>query len=79
MKPTSFRTLDVRPLLERGIEPFLQIRTEISALRPDEGLILLSPFRPSPLIQMLQAEGFASTTEWQADGSWRTVFERVAP
>jgi hypothetical protein len=79
MKPSSsatLRTLDVRPLLARGEEPFDQIMVAVSALRPDEGFLLVTPFLPSPLIEKLQSEGFRARPERHSDGSWQTQFLR---
>ena len=77
MSTKQFRTLDVRPTLKRGGEPFSVINQEVSSLRPDEGLILLTPFLPSPLIEYLKGEGFEARPQSQADGSWQTIFTRV--
>lgn len=70
------RTLDVRPLLASGIEPLPAIRAEVNSLAPDEGLILLSPFLPSPLVDLLRANGFRARPERLVDGTWRTTFDR---
>ena len=71
------RTLDVRPLLARGEEPFTEIMSTVAALAPDENLLLLTPFLPSPLIEKLGAEGFVARPERMRDGTWRTHFIRA--
>ena len=73
--PCRFKTLDVRPMLARGAEPFSKIRETIDALAPDEGLSVIAPFLPSPLIEKLSSEGFHSRVERQ-NGSWITHFWR---
>jgi len=73
--PRKFKTLDVRPILARGIEPFSKIREAIDALDRNEGLSLIAPFLPSPLIEKLGSEGFQSRVERQ-NGSWITHFWR---
>lgn len=78
VKPQHFKRLDVRKLLARGGNPFTVIRASVDALRTDEGLIVVSPFLPSPLIEKLGGEGFASRVEPQSDGSWVTYFWREA-
>ena len=70
------RTLDVRPLIARGEEPFQKILGTVAALQPEESLLLLSPFLPSPLIEKLRADGFEAHPERAGDGSWRTLFVR---
>lgn len=72
----TFKKFDVRKLLAQGIEPFPEILRRVEALRENEGLAILSPFLPSPLIEKLRSENFASRVEHQADGSWLTYFWR---
>jgi hypothetical protein len=73
--PRKFKTLDVRPILARGLEPFAEIRAAVEALQPDEGLSVVAPFLPSPLIEKLGSQGFHSRVERQV-GSWVTHFWR---
>jgi uncharacterized protein (DUF2249 family) len=72
----KFKTLDVRPILAHGIEPFAKIRENIDALGPDEGLSVIAPFLPSPLIEKLGSEGFRSRVERQVGGVWAVHFWR---
>jgi len=71
----KFRTLDVRPILAKGGEAFLVIRERIEQLPANEGLAVVAPFLPSPLIEKLASEGFHSRVEHQTD-SWITYFWR---
>jgi len=71
-----FKRLDVRDLLNRGIEPFPEIRQRINLLKANEGLILAAPFLPSPLIEKLRGEGFASKVERGAGADWMVYFWR---
>ena len=70
------RTLDVRPLLARGEDPFRKIMATVAALREGESLLIVSPFLPSPLIERLQGDGFDARPERSSDGAWRTHFVR---
>jgi uncharacterized protein (DUF2249 family) len=74
---TQFKRLDVRPILARGHEPFSAIRQRVDNLKPDEGLIVIAPFLPSPLIEKLGSEGFASKFERGTDGEWIVYFWRA--
>jgi hypothetical protein len=47
-------------------------------LRPGEGLAVVAPFLPSPLIEKLGSEGFESRVERGAEGSWIAYFWRRA-
>lgn len=71
----KFKTLDVRPLIAKGVEPFPTIRARIDQLGPGEGLSLFAPFLPSPLIEKLAGEGFCIRVEHQT-GFWITHFWR---
>jgi hypothetical protein len=76
MAPRKFKTLDVRPILTKGVEPFSRIRESIDALGPDEGLSVIAPFLPSPLIEILGSQGFQSRVERQVGGGWTVHFWR---
>ena len=79
MSLPSFKRFDVRKLIAQGIEPLPEIRKRVDALKPDEGLAIVSPFLPSPLIEKLRGEDFETRVEPQPDGSWVTYFWRAAP
>ena len=76
MTPTKFKTFDVRPHLARGEEPFDLIRARVDALKPGQGVTIIAPFLPAPLIELLKSEGFQSTMERNGDGSWAVNFWR---
>ena len=69
----KFKTFDVRPIIANGREPFPEIRARIERLGPNEGLSVVAPFLPSPLIEKLSAEGFRSRVE-RRDTVWVTHF-----
>jgi hypothetical protein len=76
MTARKFKILDVRPILAKGVEPFSRICDSIDALETDEGLSVIAPFLPSPLIEKLGSEGFKSRVERQVGGSWTVHFWR---
>ena len=73
-----FKRFDVRDLLQRGVEPFPEIHQRVEALKPDEGLIVIAPFLPSPLIEKLAGEGFSSKVERGNGADWMVYFWRAA-
>ena len=75
---SKFKRFDVRELLRRGVEPLPEIRRRIGALAADEGLIIVAPFLPSPLIERLGSEGFASKVERGHGADWIVYFWREA-
>ncbi len=72
----NFKRLDVRKILAKGVDPYPVIRERVDSLSPGEGLAVIAPFLPSPLIEKLRAESFSSRAEPQHDGSWVTYFWR---
>jgi hypothetical protein len=72
----SFKRFDVRPLLEAGTEPLPEIMSQVAALGPEEGLIVVAPFLPSPLIEKLKSEGFSSKIERGNGTNWMIYFWR---
>ena len=77
MPPLSqFKRFDVRPLLKRGEEPLPQILKRVQGISLDEGIIILAPFLPSPLIELLGSQGFASKVERGERASWIVYFWR---
>lgn len=70
------KRLDVRPLLARGEDPRLAVDTALTTLHPGQGLTVVAPFLPSPLIERLKATGFSARAERRTDGSWSVDFVR---
>jgi len=73
---TTFKKLDVRRLIAEGTEPFSKIRAKIDMLKAGEGLTVIAPFLPSPLIEKLGSEGFRSSVTRHSDGAWAVNFWR---
>ena len=65
-----FKRFDVRPLLARGEEPFPAIRARVEGLKAGDGIIIVAPFLPSPLIEKLASEGFGSKVERGSGTDW---------
>lgn len=76
MSAPRFKVVDVRPHLARGDEPFALIRSRVDALQAGDGVTIIAPFMPAPLIELLKGEGFRSTMEHRADGAWAVSFWR---
>jgi uncharacterized protein (DUF2249 family) len=76
MSAPKFKLLDVRPHLARGEEPLPLIRARVDELKVGEGVTIVAPFMPAPLIELLKSEEFQSTMEHRADGSWAINFWR---
>jgi hypothetical protein len=72
----QFKRFDVRDLIRRGVEPLPEILQRITRLKPEEGLIVVAPFLPSPLIENLHGQGFVSKVERGAGADWMVYFWR---
>ncbi len=51
-------TLDVRPIIEEGKDPFLDIMAKVKTLKNDEVFLLINSFEPVPLYSVLGKKGF---------------------
>ena len=79
MPPMSqFKRFDVREMIQNGIEPFPEIRKRVDALKGGQGLVVIAPFLPSPLIEKLSSEGFGSRVERGTGAGWMVYFWRQA-
>jgi uncharacterized protein (DUF2249 family) len=73
---SEFKRFDVRDLIRRGVEPFPKILQRVGRLKAAEGLIIVAPVLPSPLIEKLGSEGFASKVERGSGADWLVYFWR---
>lgn len=74
MSHQSYATLDVRPILLAGGEPFAAIMQSVATLKPGEGLRLLATFEPLPLFKVLGAKGFSHEARRLDQGDWEVLF-----
>ena len=72
----KFKRFDVREMIRGGIEPFPFIRERVDQLKNSKGLIIIAPFLPSPLIEKLSSEGFATKLERGTDADWMVYIWR---
>ncbi len=69
-------TLDVRPIIAAGDEPFDQIMSTVGALGLDEELVIIAPFEPVPLEGVLGSQGFSFDVVEIGSGDWQVTFSR---
>jgi uncharacterized protein (DUF2249 family) len=74
--PQHTTTLDVRPDLERGDEPFERIMAAAAAIGPGQHLAVIAPFEPVPLYAVLQGQGFSHQTAQPSPDEWVVTFTR---
>lgn len=71
-------SLDVRPILAAGEDPFARIMGVVAKLAPGTPLILEAPFDPAPLRRVLAQKGFAEHAECLTPDHWRVYFLKGA-
>jgi uncharacterized protein (DUF2249 family) len=76
--PQSVQTLDVRPVLARGEDPYALVMGAAAAVAEGGELVVDAPFNPAPLRRVLARQGFSSTGRKLAEGHWRILFRRDA-
>jgi len=72
----NMKTLDVRPTLDSGTDPFKIIMQTIKALKDNETLQIINSFEPIPLIRKLKSKGYNSWTEHAKEGVVHTFFKK---
>ena len=70
--------VDVREDIRAGREPFSRIMNAVAALNTDQRLLLLAPFEPTPLVHVLNKQGFRHTAHPNESGDWEVLFVREA-
>jgi hypothetical protein len=67
-------SVDVRPLLAQGEDPFMALMERAAVVEMGGTLVVDAPFNPSPLRRMLAGRGFSSYGRRLAQGHWRVYF-----
>lgn len=75
-KLTAAAILDVRPELAEGGEPFVHILETASGIERDQSLLIIAPFEPAPLYDVLDQRGFSHATEHVGADEWIVRFTK---
>ena len=70
-------TVDARPIIAAGGEPFDTIMSAVNELGDDEELVVLAPFEPVPLEGVLGSQGFTHEAVDLGGGDWKVTFRRT--
>ncbi|PIE23466.1 MAG: hypothetical protein CSA62_07560 [Planctomycetota bacterium] len=70
--------LDARPLIGRGEDPLEEVLRLLHLLAPTGAVQLLAPFRPTPLITLLESRGFLVTVSELGKGDWELILRGEA-
>jgi hypothetical protein len=74
-----FKRLDVCPMIARGEAPLGRIRDAVNSLGAGEGLLVVAPFLPAPLVELIRSEGFETRVEPDGHGRWLVSVWRELP
>ncbi|MHB8854474.1 MAG: DUF2249 domain-containing protein [Ignavibacteriaceae bacterium] len=58
LNPDKIIILDVRPIIDTGKDPFLEIMSKVKALKEDDIFLLINSFEPIPLYSVMGKKGF---------------------
>lgn len=70
-------TIDARPIIAAGAEPFDAIMASVATLDENEDLVVLAPFEPVPLEGVLSSQGFTYEAVDLGGGDWQVTFRRA--
>ena len=74
----SVVTLDAREFIQSGRDAFALIMGAVSRLADGESLLLLAPFEPEPLYQVMALRGFDYMATLRDNGDWEILFSPCA-
>lgn len=77
MDKKNIVTLDVRPILSGGVDPFDEIMKTIKGMKEDETLLIINTFEPVPLLNILQKRGYIYQTERPEPGVVHCYLQKV--
>src|SRR5579859_3410295 len=68
--------VDVREDIRSGREPFSKIMIAVAGLKATQDLLIVAPFEPTPLMELLQKQGFGYVSSALPSGDWEVRFMR---
>ncbi|MCX7736934.1 MAG: DUF2249 domain-containing protein [Candidatus Kapabacteria bacterium] len=69
-------TLDARPIVMSGGHPIQEVMMSVQSLANGEVFKLITPFQPTPLIDMIGSQGFKVFCEKENDTLFHTYFSK---
>jgi len=76
MKKENIIEMDVRPVLERGDDPFEAIMARLKTMKTGYTLKIINTFEPIPLLNILKKKGYIYLTERPEPGIVHTYLEK---
>jgi uncharacterized protein (DUF2249 family) len=78
IKPGGVTVFDVTPILASGKDPLKDILGQIKSLKPGNVLKIVNTFEPTPLILLLEKQGFETYVDTIANDLVETYFYKKA-
>jgi len=79
MKKDKIVQLDVRPILDGGVDPFNAIMDELREINEaTETLLIINTFEPIPLLNILKKKGYEYETERPEEGIVHTYLTKIS-
>ena len=78
LKPEQISELDVRPIIEAGEDPLSVIIKKVKSIQPGNALKIINSFEPTPLLSLLQKQGFEYYVDKIDDNEVDTYFFRTS-
>jgi len=76
IKSQHIISMDVRPILANGEDPLQYILAKVKVLNSGEILKIINTFEPTPLIRMLEKQGFQTYVKRLTDSHVETYFRK---
>lgn len=76
MKKERILELDVRPILDDGVDPFEAIMAKLKTMDDSETLLIINTFEPIPLLNLLKKKGYVYETVRPESGLVHTYLEK---
>ena len=74
MKPGQIVEFDVRPIIDANEDPLSLIIKKVKHILPGQALKIINSFEPTPLILLLEKQGFESYVDVVDDQLVETYF-----
>jgi TusA-related sulfurtransferase len=78
MDKTNLVTLDARPILAGGVDPFDDIMKTLKTMSDNQTLLIINTFEPIPILNILKKRGYEYETERPEQGVVHTYLKRVS-
>lgn len=76
-QPDQFIRFDVREILAKGSDPLKAIQQKVKSISSGQVLVIINSFEPTPLIKLLEKQGFTSYVNHVDTDTIETFFYKI--